>query len=120
MMNRTSRSILAGAVLAMVLAGCQRRDVAAMTSSGAPAPPVTSATSNPQIPKGDPSVPDAAAAFAAQDAAEGTKAVQDTTALQHKPAPQERMTKEEESKAMPLPGQANDHSTTALDKNKGR
>ncbi len=28
------------------------------------------------------------------------------------------MTKGEESKAMPLPGQANDHSTTALDKNK--
>jgi hypothetical protein len=45
--------------------------------------------------------------------------MQDTTALQRKPAPQEKMTKAEESKAMPLPGQANDHSTTALDKNKG-
>jgi hypothetical protein len=29
------------------------------------------------------------------------------------------MIKAEESKAMPLPGQANDHSTTALDTNKG-
>jgi hypothetical protein len=51
-------------------------------------------------------------------AAEKTKAMQDTTALQQKPAPQETMTKAEESKAMPLPGQVNDHSTTALDKSK--
>jgi hypothetical protein len=29
------------------------------------------------------------------------------------------MNKAEESKAMPLPGQVNDHSTTALDKSKG-
>jgi hypothetical protein len=45
--------------------------------------------------------------------------MQDTAALQQKPAPQEKMTKAEESKTMPLPGQANDHSTTALDKSKG-
>jgi hypothetical protein len=30
------------------------------------------------------------------------------------------MSKEEESKAMPLPGQANDQSTTALDKSKSK
>ena len=65
-------------------------------------------------------MPDAATAFAAQDAAEKTKAMQDTAALQQKAAPQEKMTKAEESKAMPLPSQANDHSTTALDKKKGR
>jgi hypothetical protein len=80
---------------------------------------VTNAAPIPQFPKGDPSVPDASTVFAAQDAAEKAKAVQDTTALQRKAAPQEKMTKEEESKAMPLPAQANDHSTTALDKNKG-
>ena len=116
-MNKASRSIFIGAALAMVLAGCQKSDAPAITSNGAPPQPVTNATPIP--PKGDPSLPDATTAFAAQDAAEKTKAMQDTTALQQKPAPQEKMTKAEESKAMPLPGQANDHSTTALDKSKG-
>ena len=118
-MNRISRSIFAGVALAMVLAGCQKSDAPATTSNGAPPQSVSNATPIPQMPKGDPSVPDTATGFAAQDAAEKTKAMQDTTALQQKAAPQEQMTKSEESKAMPLPGQANDHSTTALDKNKG-
>jgi len=103
----------------MALAGCQKSDAPANTSSGAPPQSVVNATPIPQMPKGDPSVPDAATAFSAQDAAEKTKVMQDATALQKKPAPQEKMSKAEESKAMPLPGQANDHSTTALDKNKG-
>ncbi len=119
-MNRASRSIFAGAALAMVLAGCQKSDAPASTSSGAPPESVTTnASPVPQMPKGDPSLPDAATALAAQDAADKTKALQDATALQQKPAPQDKMTKTEESKAMPLPGQANDHSTTAVDKNKG-
>ena len=118
-MNRLSRSILAGAALAMVLAGCQKSEAPAITSNGAPPQPVTNVTPSPQMPKGDPSVPDASTVFAAKDAADKTKAMQDTTALQQKPALQEEMTKAEESKAMPLPGQVNDHSTTALDKNKG-
>lgn len=117
MMNRASRSIFAGAALAMVLAGCQKSDAPAITSNGTPPQSVTNATPIPQLPKADSPVPDAATTFA--DAAEKTKAMQDTTELQQKPAPQEKMTKAEESKAMPLPGQANDHSTTALDKNKG-
>ena len=119
-MNKLSRSIFTGgAALAIMLAGCQRSDAPAVTSNGAAPQPVTNATPIPQFPRGDPSVPDAATAFAAQDAADKTKTMQDTTALQQKPAPQEKMTKAEESKAMPLPGQANDHSTTSLDKNKG-
>jgi hypothetical protein len=51
--------------------------------------------------KGDSSVPDAATSFVAQDAADKTKAMRDTTTLQQKPTPQEKMTKAEESKAMP-------------------
>src|SRR5512147_3303485 len=112
-MNTVSRSIFAGAALAMMLAGCQKSDAPAITSSSAPPEPVTNASPIPQMPKGDPSLPDAASALAAQDGADKTKAMQDTTALQQKPASQEKMTKAEESKAMPLPGQANDHSTTA-------
>jgi hypothetical protein len=103
MMNRASRSILVGAALAMVLAGCQRSD----------APGIT------QVSQGDPSVPDAATTFAKQDAADKTKAMQDTTALRRNAAPQQEMTKAQESKAMPLPGQANDDSNLAGDKNKG-
>ena len=119
MMNNTSRSIFIGAALALTLAACQKSDAPSSTSSGVPPEPVANATPIPQMPKGDPSVPDAATVFAAQDAAEKAKAMQETTALQQKPAPQEPMTRAEESKAMPLPSQANDHSTTALDKNKG-
>jgi hypothetical protein len=119
MMNKPYRFIFIGAAVAMLLAGCQKSDAPAITSNGTPPQPVTNATPIPQMPKGDPSLPDAATAFAAQDAAEKAKAMQDTTALQQKLAPEEKMTKAEESNAMPLPGQANDHSTTALDKSKG-
>jgi hypothetical protein len=119
-MSRVFRSIsFAGVALAVVLASCQKSDAPAVTSTSAPPQPVTNAAPIPQFPKGDPSVPDADTAFAAQDAVDKTKAMPDTAAPQQKPAPQEEMTKAEESKAMPLPGQANDHSTTALDKNKG-
>ena len=118
-MDNTSRFIFVGAALALALAGCQKSDPTMSTSNGVPPEPVASATPIPQFPKGDPSVPDAATVFAAQDAAEKAKAMQDTAALQQQPAPQEPMTAAEESKAMPLPSQANDHSTTALDKNKG-
>jgi hypothetical protein len=111
-MNTASRSILVGAAVAMLLVGCQKKDEPAVTSSGQPSPTVTSnAAPIPPMPTRDSSLPEAAGKAA------GT---QDTTALQHKAAPQEKMTKEEESKAMPLPGQANDHSTTALDKNKNK
>ena len=118
-MNRVSRSMFVGAALAIMLAGCQRSDAPAVSLRGAPPEPITTATPTPAMPKGDPSLPDAATAFAAQDAAEKTKAMQDSIAIEQKPAPQEEMTKAEESQAMPLPGQANDHSTTALDKKNG-
>jgi hypothetical protein len=118
MMNKTFRSAVIGVALAFALAGCQRGDAPSITSSGLPSGLGVNMSPIPQVPWPDRSVPDASTAFA-QDAADKTKAMQDTSALQHKPAPQEKMTKTEESKAMPLPGQANDHSTTANDKNTG-
>jgi hypothetical protein len=111
MMNAASRSMLAGAALAMALAGCQKSEPPAITSIDAPPRPVANGTPNAQMPKGDPSVPDAATTFAAQAVAEKPEGMQDTAAPRQKPAPREEMTKAEESKAMPLPGQANDHST---------
>ena len=111
-MNTVSRFTFIGAALAMLLVGCQKMDQPAVTSTGQLSPNVTiNAAPIAQTLTPDPSVPDAAGKGA------GT---QDPTALQHKAAPQEKMTKEEESKAMPLPSQANDHSTTALDKNKSK
>ena len=111
-MNTVSGSILIGAALAMLLVGCQKNDEPGVTSRGQPSSTVTNNIAPiPQTSTPDPSLPDAAGKAA------GT---QDTTALQHKAAPQTKMTKEEESKAMPLPGQANDHSTTALDKSKSK
>src|SRR5512141_362821 len=98
MMNKVSRSIFAGAALAMMLAGCQKSDAPANTTNSEPAQTVTDAAPIPQMPKGDPSVPDAAATFAAQDV-DKAKSMQETAALQQKPAPQEAMTKSEESKA---------------------
>ena len=118
-MNDTSRSIFIGAAIAVAVAGCQQSDESAVTSNGMPSERVTNTAPIPQFPKGDPSVPDASTVFAAQDAADKAQAMQETTAMQQKAAPQEPMTKAEESKAMPLPAQANDHSTTAIDKNKG-
>jgi hypothetical protein len=103
----------------MVVAGCQNSDAPEITSNGVPQERASSATSIPQFAKGDPSVPDASTVFAAQDVMEKVDAMRDTNTLQQKAAPQEPMSSVEESKAMPMPGQANDHSTTALDKNKG-
>jgi hypothetical protein len=109
-MNTISRSILIGGALVLVLVGCQKKDESDVASGVRPSATGTS-NAAPTAPTATPdrSVPDVTGKAAA---------TQDTTALQQKAAPQEKMTKEEESKAMPLPSQANDHSTTALDKNK--
>ena len=109
-MNTISRSILIGGALAMVLVGCQKKDESDVASKVQPSATVT----NNSAPIAPTSTPDRSLPEVTGKAA----ATQDTTALQQKAAPQEKMTKEEESKAMPLPSQANDHSTTALDKNK--
>ena len=115
-MSNVSRSIFIGAALAMALAGCQRTETPATTPNGGPAQSTSSSASIPQQPPGDASVPSSATAAAANDAADKATSTQEVNAMQHKAAPQEPMTKAEESKGMPLPGQANDHSTTALDK----
>jgi hypothetical protein len=108
-MNTISRSIVISGALVMVLVGCQKQDESVASRVPPSATVTNSAAPFAPTPTPDRSVPE----VTGKDAA-----TQDTTALQQKAAPQEKMTKEEESKAMPLPSQANDHSTTALDKNK--
>src|SRR5438093_9309077 len=135
MMKNVSRAIFVGAALLLALTGCQRTDKPAVVATAerqviVDTTPTTASAAIPPQSARDPSLPDAATALAEQDAAEKAKAegavaapsvatpqkgVDDNAAAQRSPAPQEPMTKEEETKAMPLPSQPNDHSTTALD-----
>jgi len=66
---------------------------------------------------GDPHLPDAATVFTKDNPemirAEREDAAADAAAADAAPAP--AMTSAQESKAMPLPGQANDHSSKGLD-----
>lgn len=115
MMNQLSYSICTAAVLAM-LAACQQKDESAVTSDASRSQTTPTAAS--QTSTQDPSLPKASAALAADDASDKAE-TQGTAALQHTPTPRKEMTKKDESKSMPMPGQANDHSTTVFDKNKG-
>ena len=116
-MDRVSGSIFVCAAAAILLAGCQKQAPTALSKEEPRQTVVAGAAPIPQMPTRDPSLPDAAAALAAEDPTEKAKGTREAE-LQQKPPAQVDMTKEEETKAMPLPSQANDHSTTTLDKNK--
>lgn len=111
-MNLKSRAILLSLFLAVGLAACER-NVAPKVNVPV-AIPSPQATVQPSGPPPDTAPPDAATVFAVQDAADRAKVRQDADAT-NKPVPATTMTKGEESKAMPLPGQANDHSSPARD-----
>jgi hypothetical protein len=116
MMDKISGSIFLYAAVAVLLAGCQRQEAPSALSKEEPRQTVIAdATSVPQLPMRDPSLPDAATVLAAEDTAEKAKPTQEAE-LQQKPAAQVDMTKAEEAKAMPPSSQANDQSTTTLDK----
>lgn len=102
---RVAGRLLAGTATTVLLTACQNETARLPGSVPLPAVLNTSAT---------PAVPDAAAALAAQDAK--AKAGQDATGVQNQPTPASTMSKEEESRTMPQPGQANDHSTLAPNK----
>lgn len=108
-MNKIFGSVFVGACLVVVVAGCQRND--GTTNRPTVGSSATAGHSKPvsQPPVPDPSRPDAAAVFAG-------RGVADANAPKQEPAAVKEMSKEEESKKMPLPGQANNHSSTALDK----
>lgn len=99
-------------VVAVVAAGCQK-SVERHNSSDAvkPAPPPTVSQSAPStppeaVPKNDPSLPSASAAFTSQKTATDA-------------SPETAVTATERDKAMPLPGQANDHSNPEFAKRAG-
>lgn len=113
-MIKLSRAVLCAAALMTTVAACQRAPEAVVSNGQ---PPQSVVEAGPVLSQGtfrDPSLPDASTVFAAEAAAD--KARQDAIALQQVATPQKEMTKAEESKEMPLPSQANDLSTTVLDK----
>ncbi|MBS0337545.1 MAG: hypothetical protein JSS40_12160 [Proteobacteria bacterium] len=67
-MSNALRSVLLGAACAMLVAGCGRNDTPAVASNGQPSQIATTSPPMIQVFARDPSVPDANAAFAAQDA----------------------------------------------------
>jgi hypothetical protein len=76
----------------------------------APAPKVSQAPESPALPAGAPdTTPKASEVFKAGAPPDQTSTNARPTDASH------QMTKQEESKAMPMPGQANDHSTLAKD-----
>ena len=109
-------ALLLGAVLAAGLAACGPDVVAPFVVPVSPE--VAQVAAGPQVAAPDTSVPDASATFAAQDLADRAKALQDAAAL-NKPNPPTTMTPAQESKSMPLPGQANDHSAPVSAKQRG-
>lgn len=106
-MNRCASMLFVLLVAGGSLTACGRKDEATPAVVTAPTPavaasgPVTGGAS-------DASLPETAAALATPGTAPAANA-----------SPPSTMTRDQESKAMPLPGQANDHSTPKPAKPKG-
>jgi hypothetical protein len=116
--SKVKRRHVALAACAILAAGCGRNEVDAVAPNGQPSQVATNHASIPQAFARDPSVPDASTVFAEQDAADKAKAA---LALPPQVAtPGKKMTKEEESKAMPMPGQVNNHSSPVPAKSGGK
>lgn len=111
-MNRFALALPVLLVAAGAMTACDRKDAAApLTPSAAvfTAPSAVGGASGPVtggVPDG--SLPDTSAALAKPGVAPAANA-----------SPPSTMTRDQESKAMPLPGQVNDHSTPAPSKAKG-
>ncbi len=109
---QVARRLLVGAVATLSLAACQNESAGVPDDTRLPA--IVTAT------PATPAVPDAATALAAQDAADKAKARQHGGTSLDTSNPASTMSKGEESRSMPQPGQANDHSTLAPDKSQAK
>jgi hypothetical protein len=96
-MNRKSLAALY-LITGSLLLGCEKPAVDNARQTVPPTVSQSSSTAQVTVPKGDPSVPSADAAL--NKPKTGTDATSDT-----------ELTRAERDKQMPLPGQANDHST---------
>ena len=111
-MNRYALALTALLAAGGTLTACGRKDAPApLSPAGAviAAPSAAGSTSGPVTGGGvDTSLPDTTAALAVPGVASAAKA-----------SPPSTMSRDQESKSMPLPGQANDHSTLVPPKAKG-
>ena len=108
-MNRSALALTALLAASGILTACGRKDAAApLVPAGAViAAPAAAGVASGPVTGGvvDGSLPDTTAALAAPGVAAAAKASSPST-----------MSRDQESKAMPLPGQANDHSTLVAPK----
>lgn len=119
-MSGTAVRVALGAIAALLLAGCGKPADEAAVSNGQPSQVASHAEPIPTPFARDPSVPDASAVFAAQDAADKAMNAKAAPAPAAAATPQKPMTEAEESKSMPMAGQANNHSTSAPAKAAGK
>jgi hypothetical protein len=102
-----------GAAAALLLAGCGKPAADVAVTNGQPSHVAVHAEPIQTPFARDPSVPDASVVFAAQDAADKAMNAKAASAPAAAATPQKQMTDAEESKSMPMAGQANNHSTPA-------
>ena len=106
-----------GIALALVVMGLAACGPASVSPVGS-APVLTVQSPSTARTTGDTSVPDAAQTFATQGAAAAARA--SASAAVANVGPPSNMSKDQESKSMPMVGQANDHSAATRDKQTGR
>ena len=112
-----------GIALALVVMGLAACGPASVSPVGS-APVLTVQSPSTARTTGDTSVPDAAQTFATQGAAAAARASASAAvaavAAVANVGPPSNMSKDQESKSMPVVGQANDHSAATRDKQTGR
>lgn len=119
-MNAKAISFLVGLSAATLIAGCGKPAESTAVTNGQPSQVAVHAEPIATPFARDPSVPDAGAVFAAQDAADKAMNAKAAPAPAAAATPQKPMTEAEESKSMPMAGQANNHSTPAPAKAAGK
>ncbi len=108
---RAGMLVAVAVVVLLASVGCDKRPGPGPTPPATPPLPTVAPAATPQV-SSDPSLPDAKATLRAGDA--GRPQALASAAQRSAPA-HPAMTRAQEATAMPLPGQANDHSSLALD-----
>ncbi|MEO8346385.1 MAG: hypothetical protein ABI607_11890 [Betaproteobacteria bacterium] len=117
-MKKILWSAISSVALGLTLAGCENKNAQSGQSNAVPAQATIPAPTATPAPARDPALPDPATAAAVKDAADKARAMPGKPPVDPNANPQKAMTKQEESTAMPMAGQVNDHSNTVLDKKK--
>lgn len=110
--------VVALLAVSLSLAACSRSDTANQRTAAQSPDPKTASNSQPTPPAVPPATSDTSSSGTPAAAPQAQQSAQDATSGQTANAndrPMSSMDKDQETKAMPQPGQANDHSTLAQD-----